>query len=116
MPVPAPFAAAAPSPASAPAPSPASATPGGQAARAGDDAALARAAEAFEALFLRQMLAAMRAAKLADDPLSSAAQGTFRDMSDARLADSMAAAMAASNSGIAALLRTQFAARKGPSA
>jgi flagellar protein FlgJ len=51
--------------------------------------ALRKAAEAFEAVILRQMLASMRAAKLGDDILGSGATDNFREMADARLADSM---------------------------
>lgn len=49
-------------------------------------APLAKAAKQLEAVFLRQMIAAMRAPALGDD--TSASQ--FRDMSDAQLADNMA--------------------------
>ena len=45
------------------------------------------AAEAFEAVFLRQVIGSMRQARLAEDPLSSAATEQFRDLSDAQLAD-----------------------------
>jgi flagellar protein FlgJ len=47
---------------------------------------LVQAAKQLEAVFLRQMIAAMRAPALSDD--NSASQ--FRDMSDAQLADNMA--------------------------
>lgn len=57
---------------------------------ANDNAAkLKSAAQAFEAVFLRQMIGAMRSASLDDGMLDSAASDQFRDMSDARLADSM---------------------------
>jgi peptidoglycan hydrolase FlgJ len=68
------------------------------------DPGLGKAAAAFEAMILRQMLAAMRSAKLADDPLGSSASDTFREMADSRTADSMAA----SGLGIATLLLQQF--------
>lgn len=48
-------------------------------------APLAQAAKQLEAVFLRQMIAAMRAPALGDT-----SAGQFRDMSDANLADSMA--------------------------
>ena len=48
------------------------------------------AAQAFEAVFLRQMIGSMRAASLGDDILGSDASNQFRDMSDARMADNMA--------------------------
>ncbi|MDB5725725.1 MAG: flagellar biosynthesis protein FlgI [Novosphingobium sp.] len=47
---------------------------------------LAQAAKQLEAVFLRQMIAAMRAPALGED--HSASQ--FRDMSDAKLAENMA--------------------------
>jgi len=66
---------------------------------------LRAAAEQFEAVFLRQMIGAMRQAKLADDWLESSATEQFRDMADARLADSMARQ---GSFGIADLLFRQF--------
>ena len=62
------------------------------------------AAKQFEAIFLRQMIASMRAPSLGDDLFGSDASDQFRDMSDARLADSMAGGF-----GIAQLLEKQFA-------
>ena len=66
---------------------------------------LRAAAEAFEAVFLRQMIGSMRQARLAEDPFGSAASDQFRDMADARLADSMAQQR---SFGIAELLLGQF--------
>ena len=68
-------------------------------------AQLRSAAEAFEAVFLRQMIGSMRQARLAEDPFGSAASEQFRDMADARLADSMAQQR---SFGIAELLLGQF--------
>ncbi|MEQ1508912.1 MAG: rod-binding protein [Sphingopyxis sp.] len=65
---------------------------------------LTQQAQAFEAIFLRQMLGAMRSAKLSDDPLSNAASDQFREMGDARLADSLSK----QGFGIAAMLLNQF--------
>lgn len=65
---------------------------------------LTQAAQAFEAIFLRQMLGAMRAAKLSDDPLSNAASDQFREMGDARLADNLSQ----QGFGIATMLLKQF--------
>ncbi len=76
--------------------------------RAAPDPALVKAAQAFETLLLRQMIGAMRSAKLADDPLSSQAGETFRDMADARVAHSMAAQSAQRGTSIASLLLQQF--------
>ncbi len=54
------------------------------------DPRLAQAADAFEAIFLRQMIGAMRSASLGDDAFAGASSAQFRDMFDARIADSMA--------------------------
>ena len=64
---------------------------------------LKAAAQAFEAVFLRQMIGAMRSAKLADDPLGSSGAEQFRDLSDARLAEEMAGRF-----GVAEMLLKQF--------
>ena len=66
---------------------------------------LRQAAQAFEAVFLRQLIGSMRQAKLAEDPFSSRATEQFREMSDASLADSMSAQ---GTFGIADLLLAQF--------
>ncbi len=86
---------------------PASATPtlGG-----GDgDGGLRKAAEQFEAVILRQLLASMRQAKLGDDMMGSSATDNFREMADARVADSMAALR---QFGIADLVEKQLKATK----
>lgn len=76
------------------------------AAAANDNAARLRsAAQAFEAVFLRQMIGSMRTASPGDGLLDSGATEQFRDMSDARLADDMAAK---GGFGIAALLLRQL--------
>ena len=69
------------------------------------DAQLRAAAEAFEAVFLRQLIGSMRQAKLGDELFGSAATDQFRDLADARLADSMASQ---GSFGIAELLTQQF--------
>lgn len=71
---------------------------------------LREAAEAFEAVFLRQMIGSMRQARLAEDPFGSQATEQFRDMSDARLADQMAQQ---GSFGIAELLLRQFEGKAG---
>ena len=71
---------------------------------------LRTAAQAFEAVFLRQMIGSMRQARLADDPFGSQATEQFRDMADSRLADSMSQQ---GSFGIADLLMGQFEARTG---
>lgn len=55
-----------------------------------DEARLKSAAQAFEAVFLRQMISSMRSASLGDGLLDSSASNQFRDMADAKVADSMA--------------------------
>ncbi len=54
------------------------------------DPSLRKAAEGFEAVMLRQMLGAMRKAKLAEGMFASSATDSFREMADARTADSVA--------------------------
>lgn len=68
---------------------------------------LKAAAEAFEAVFLRQMIGSMRQANLADDDLLGGGRAAeqFRDMQDSKLADSMADK---GSFGIAELLLKQF--------
>lgn len=68
------------------------------------------AAQAFEAVFLRQMIGSMRQARLAEDPFGSQATEQFRDMSDARLADEMSKQ---GSFGIAELLLQQFQGKIG---
>lgn len=63
------------------------------------------AAHAFEAVFLRQMISSMRSAGLGEDLLGNDAGNQFRDMSDAKLADSMADR---GTLGIADMLLKQF--------
>ncbi len=65
--------------------------------------ALKGAAKQFEAVFLRQMIGAMRSATPGEDLFGSQASAQFRDMSDARLADTMAGGF-----GIAALVERQL--------
>ena len=66
---------------------------------------LRNAAKAFEAVFLRQMIGSMRQAKLGEDLLGSDAADQFRDMADARLADTMSER---GSFGIAEMLLNQF--------
>jgi flagellar protein FlgJ len=70
---------------------------------------LAKAAEQFEAIFLRQMMGAMRSASLSEGLFDSSATDQFRDMADARTADSMAKT---GSLGIAELLMSQFGGNK----
>jgi flagellar protein FlgJ len=66
---------------------------------------LRQAAQAFEAVFIRQLIGSMRNARLADDMFGSQATEQFRDMADGRLADSMSEQ---GTFGIADLLTAQF--------
>lgn len=75
-----------------------------------DQAALKKAAQQFEAIFLRQMISSMRSASLGEDMLGSDASDQFRDMADARTADSMAET---GSLGIAEMLMKQFGAQAG---
>lgn len=68
-------------------------------------AELKAAAEAFEAVFMRQMIGSMRQAGFGDPLLGSSATDQFQEMQDARLADSMAEQNAF---GIAEMLLAQF--------
>jgi flagellar protein FlgJ len=67
-----------------------SATTQGSAKPAGADDKLKAVAKKFEAVFMRQMIGTMRSASLGDGMFDSSATQQFRDMSDAKLADSMA--------------------------
>lgn len=62
-------------------------------------------AQAFEAVFLRQMISSMRQASLGDDILGSEASNQFRDMGDARTAEEMAKK---GTLGVAEMLLKQF--------
>ena len=75
------------------------------AAAGGGDGGLRKAAEAFEAVILRQLMSSMRQAKLADDIFGSSATDNFREMADARTADSLAAMR---QFGIADMVERQF--------
>ncbi len=77
-------------------------------ASASDRAALKKAAQGFEAIFVRQMLSAARAASLAgDDPIfGGQAQETFTAMRDERFAEIAATTGAF---GLAKKLEAQFA-------
>lgn len=74
------------------------------------DAGLRKAAESFEAVILRQLLSSMRQAKLGDDIFGSSATDNFREMADAKTADSIASMR---QFGIADMVEAQFRARVG---
>ena len=83
-------------------------TPATPAAASPEQEKLKKAAVQFEAVFLRQMIGAMRASSMGDGIMDSSATQQFRDMSDAKLADDMASKGALH---IADLLVKQFGAR-----
>ena len=82
-------------------------------AGSGGDGGLRKAAEQFEAVILRQLLASMRQAKLGDDMMGSSATDNFREMADARTADSIAAMR---QFGIADMVERQFRGQLGRAA
>jgi flagellar protein FlgJ len=73
-----------------------------------ETAKLKKAAHAFEAVFIRQMIGSMRQASPGDGIFDSEATKQFQDMSDAKTADNMADKGAL---GIADLLIKQYGAR-----
>ncbi|PKP88095.1 MAG: peptidoglycan hydrolase [Alphaproteobacteria bacterium HGW-Alphaproteobacteria-17] len=79
----------------------------------GGDGGLRKAAEQFEAVILRQLMATMRQAKLGDDVFGSSATDNFREMADARTAESLAAMR---QFGIADLIESQLRGRLGGAA
>jgi peptidoglycan hydrolase FlgJ len=72
-----------------------------------EQAKLKSAAQAFEAVFLRQMIGSMRSAELSDGAFDSSATQQFRDMADGKTADGMAQKGVL---GIAQLLEKQLGA------
>lgn len=88
-------------------------SPAQNAAGAAKHKQMQQAAQAFEAVFLRQMIGSMRQAKLTDDDLldGGSAADQFRDMSDANLADSMSKS---GSYGISAMLLKQFEGKATP--
>jgi flagellar protein FlgJ len=58
-------------------------------AKADPQAKLKSAAQAFEAVFLRQVIGSMRSASLGDGMFDSQATEQFQDMADSQTADSM---------------------------
>lgn len=68
-------------------------------------AQLVKAAQAFEAVFVRQMIGSMRQANLGEDLFGSSGGEQFREMQDAKLADQM---VADGGFGVAEMLIKQF--------
>jgi peptidoglycan hydrolase FlgJ len=71
--------------------------------------ALRKAAQGFEAVFLREIIGSMRKGKLADEMFGSSATDNFREMADARTADQIAKL---GQFGIAAMVEKQLGAAK----
>jgi flagellar protein FlgJ len=71
---------------------------------------LKKVAQQFEAIFVRQMMASMRQAKLVDDPLDSSATDNFRELADARTADAIASG---GHIGLAQMIERQLAGKEG---
>jgi flagellar protein FlgJ len=69
------------------------------------DPALRKAAQGFEAVFLRELIGSMRKAKLADEMFGSEATANFREIADSKTADSIASLGAF---GIAAMVEKQM--------
>ena len=76
-----------------------------------DQAKLKKAAQAFEAVFVRQLIGSMRSASDGDGLFDSEASKQFRDMADAKTADAMAQKGALH---IADMLVKQYGARLAP--
>ncbi len=76
-----------------------------------DRAQLAQAAKQFEAIFLRQMLAAARKSNFGGDVIGGQGLDTFRTMQDEHFADLAATSGAF---GFGAMIERQLAARFGP--
>ena len=72
---------------------------------AGEKDEISKVAESFEAIILRQLFASMRKAKLSEDVFGSSATENFREMADARTAESMAKM---GQFGIAAMVERQL--------
>ena len=66
---------------------------------------LRKAAVAFEAVMLRQLIGEMRKSALADDIFGSSANSTYRELADARTADALAVRGAI---GIATMIERQL--------
>ena len=79
--------------------------------RSTDRAQLAAAARQFEAIFVRQMLAAARKTQFGEDVLGSQGMETFRTMQDDRFADIAADSGAF---GLAKMIEKQLSAQVAP--
>ncbi len=82
-----------------------------QAGKPATDPALAKAAQQFEAIFLRQMIASMRQGSLAEGLFDNGATEQFRDMADAKTADNLSKT---GSFGIAELMMRQLSRPTAP--
>jgi peptidoglycan hydrolase FlgJ len=87
-----------------------SATPATPVVKGQTDLTLRKAAQGFEAIFLREIIGVMRKVHLADDVLGSSSSDQFREMADARTAEELSKVGAF---GIGAMLERQLATKKG---
>ena len=78
------------------------------AANTADPQKLKTTAQAFEAVFLRQMISSMRQADLGEGIFDSSSTEQFRDMADAKVADDMAKK---GGFGITEMLMKQYTAK-----
>ena len=74
------------------------------------DPSLRKAAEGFEAVMVRQIIASMRKAKLADSMFGSSATDNFRELADAKTAENIAKL---GSFGIANLIEKQLSPSEG---
>jgi peptidoglycan hydrolase FlgJ len=75
------------------------------------DPELRKAAEGFEAVFIRQVIGSMRKAQLANEMFGSTATENFREFADAKTAESMAKL---GQFGIADMVYRQLSAQNDP--
>lgn len=68
-------------------------------AASADQQKLEQAAQAFEAIFVRNMIEAMRQSSLGDDLMGNSGGDQFRDMMDDRIADEMTQTNGPGNEG-----------------
>jgi peptidoglycan hydrolase FlgJ len=75
------------------------------------DSELRKAAQGFEAVFIRQVIGSMRKAQLANEMFGSSASDNFRELADSKTAESMAKL---GQFGIADMIERQLTAKTAP--
>jgi peptidoglycan hydrolase FlgJ len=75
------------------------------------DPELRKAAQGFEAVFIRQVIGSMRKAQLANEMFGSSASDNFRELADSKTAESMAKL---GQFGIADMIERQLTAKTAP--